>query len=214
MTVKLNALITLMVALLTATMVAEAYEEVEDLVDIYATDGEFIAVVDSRRNFSDTIRSRETIQWQGAKGEVGAFLTNQRLLAVSVTSGQWNTQFLKINEKKATPRMLLGAHLLVMFTDERIVGFGTQTSGFFQARLPIGEPVVVSDAEGRVATVITPKRAFGLSARRRGAAEIRFRIQEQFESIKTTYNKITLRTSQRLITFAAADAVWRDFELN
>ena len=31
--------------------------------------------------------------------------------------------------------------------------------------------------------------------------------------MKTTYNKVTLRTSQRLITFAAGDAVWRDTEL-
>lgn len=190
------------------------YEEVEDLADIFTTDDAFIAVVNSRRNFSDTIRPREAIQWQGAKGEVGAFLTNERLLAVSITSEQWNAQALKIIEKKATPRMLLGAHLVVMVSDERIVGFGTRTDGFLQVRIPIGESVMVSDVEGRVATVITPNRAFALSARRRGVAEIRFRIGERFESIKTTNNKITLRTSARLITFAAADAVWRDFELN
>ena len=204
----------LIVALLMTTTWSMAYEEVEDLVDIFATDRAFIAVVDGRRNFSNHIRQGETIQWHGAAGEVGAFLTSQRLLAVSVTSGQWNTQFLKINEKKGSPRMLLAAHLVVMLTDERIVGFGTHTGGFFQTRLPIGESITASAAEGRVATVITPTRAFALSASRRGVAEIRFRLRETLQSIKTTYNKVTLRTSQRLITFEAADAVWRDFELN
>lgn len=207
-------LIGILIVLLVLAARTMGYEEVEDLVDIFTTDDAFVAVVDSRRNFKETIRPRENIQWRGAKGEVGAFLTNERLLAISIRSGQWNTQVLKINEKKATPHMLLGAHLVVMLTDDRIVGFGTQTGGFFQVRLPIGESVIASDADGRVATVLTPHRAFGLSARRRGVAEIRFRIRERFESIKTTYNKITLRTSQRLITFAAADAVWRDFELN
>ncbi len=204
--------------LITATMlvinVALAYEEVEDLVNIFSTDSRFIAVVDGRRNFEENQRAAEAIQWQGAKGEVGAFLTTERLLAVSVRSGQWNTRYLKINEKKTPPRMLLAAHLVVMLTDERIVGFGTQTGGFFQERLPIGESIIASEAEGRVAAVVTPDRAYGLSAYRRGAAEIRFRIQERFESVKTTYNTITLRTSQRLITLAAGDAVWRDIDLD
>jgi hypothetical protein len=193
---------------------AMAYEEVEDLVDIFATEDRFIAVVDSRRNFSEPFRTRETILWQGARGEVGAFLTSKRLLAVSVNSGQWNSQFLKIKEKNSTPHMLLGAHLVVMLSGERIVGFGTRTGGFFQKRMPIGESIVESDIRGRVAAVITPKRAFALSANRRGVAEIRFRIPERFESIKTTYNKLTLRTSQRLLTFAADKAVWREIELD
>ena len=169
--------------------------------------------MDGRRNFSEDHRSNETLLWQGTKGEIGAFLTSQRLLAVSVKSGQWNTQYLKINEKKVTPDMLIGAHLLIMLTAERIVAFGTDTGGFFQTRLPIGEPVVAKAAEGRVAAVVTPARAFGLSSYRRGVAEIRFQIKESLESLNTTYNKITLRTSLRLITLKAEDAVWRAFDL-
>lgn len=193
---------------------ALAYEEVEDLVDILATDDAFIAVVDGRRKFLENRRSGETIAWQGAKGEVGAFLTNDRILGISLRSGQWNTRFLKINEKKVAPQMLLAKHLVVMFSDERILGFGTHTGGFFQERLPLGEPVIASAAEGRVAAVISADRAFGLSTFRRGAAEIRFQIREQFKSVRTTYNKISLRTSLRLITFTAEDAVWRDIDLD
>ena len=206
-------LMVFLVPLLMTTSWAMAYEEVEDLVDIFATDSTFIAVVDGRRNFSEDHRSNETLLWQGTKGEIGAFLTSQRLLAVSVKSGQWNTQYLKINEKKVTPDMLIGAHLLIMLTAERIVAFGTDTGGFFQTRLPIGEPVVAKAAEGRVAAVVTPARAFGLSSYRRGVAEIRFQIKESLESLNTTYNKITLRTSRRLITLKAEDAVWRAFDL-
>lgn len=190
-----------------------AYEEVEDLVDILATKGQFIAVVDGQRNFSEAHRSNEKILWQGAKGEVGAFLTSDRLLAVSVRSGQWNTRNLKINEKKRLPEMLISAHLVVMLTTERIVGFGTHTGGFFQTRMPIGESVVGRAAEGRVAVVVTPSRAFGFSSYRRGVAEIRFQRQEKMVSLKTTYNLIRLRTSQRLITLKSEDAVWRQFDL-
>ena len=213
MKVKWKTGLVLTAALLMITTRVMAYEEVEDLVEIFTTDSAFIAVVDGSRKFSEDFRSREKILWQGAKGEVGGFLTSDRLLAVSVKSGQWNTRNLKINEKKVTPEMLIAAHLLIMLTGERIVGFGTDTGGFFQTRLPIGESVVANAAEGRVAAVVTPTRAFGFSAYRRGVAEIRFQIKENVESLKTTYNKITLRTSQRLITLKAEDAVWRYFDL-
>ena len=61
------------VALFMMTPCALAYEEVEDLVDILATDSAFIAVVDGKRNFSKAKGPDETILWQGAKGEIGAF---------------------------------------------------------------------------------------------------------------------------------------------
>ncbi len=77
----------------------------------------------------------------------------------------------------------------------------------------IGESIIAKEAEGRVAAVITPSRAFGFSSYRRGVAEIRFQLKETVVSLKTTYNKITLRTSRRLITLKAEDAVWRQFDL-
>ena len=192
---------------------SEAYEEVDDLVNVFAIDGQLIALVDGRRNFSEDYRSGEEILWQGAKGEIGAFLTSDRLLAVSVKSGRWNIKPLKINEKRYTPEILLASHLIVMLTKERIVTFGTDTGGFFQTRMPIGESVVDRAADGRVAAVVTPKRAFGFSSYRRGTAEIRFRLQETPVSLKSTYTTVTLRTSQRLITLEAGDAVWREFDL-
>ena len=100
-----------------------------------------------------------------------------------------------------------------MLTDERILAFGSQTGGFFQTRMPIGESVIAKDAEGRVAALITPSRAFGISSYRRGEAELRFRRNETLVSLKTTYNKITLQTSERLITLDAEDAVWREVDL-
>jgi hypothetical protein len=190
-----------------------AFEEVEDLVDMVATDQVFTAVVEGRRDFTENRRPDETIVWEGARGEIGAYLTNERLLAISITSGKWNIQLLKVREKKQAPRILLGKHLLVMLSDGRLVAFGTHTSGFFQVRRPIGERIVAEAIEGRVAAVIMPSRAFGFSSNRRGAAEIRFRRLEQVESLKTTYNKITLKTTQRLITLTSRDAVWREFEL-
>lgn len=200
-------------ALLMITTRGMAYEEVEDLVDIFVTDSQFIAIVDAQRNFSEPHRSAEKILWQGAKGEVGVFLTSDRLLAVSVRSGQWNTLDLKINEKKGVPEMLISAHLVIMLTGERIVGFGAHTGGFIQTRMPIGESVVDRAAEGRVAVVVTPARAFGFSSYRRGVAEIRFRRQEHMVSLKTTYNLVRLRTTQRLITLKSQDVVWRQFDL-
>ena len=192
---------------------AMAYEVVEDVVELVATDTQLIAVVDGRRYFRTDYLSGEVVRWQGAKGEIGAFLTNERLLAVTITSGQWNTEDLKIREKRTPPDVLIAAQILIMLTDERIVAFGTHTDGFFQTRLPIGETVVARAANGRVAAAATPSQAFGYSTYRRGAARIRFRLQERFVSLKAAYDSVTLQTSQRLITLEAGDGVWRYIEL-
>lgn len=204
----------LMVILIIFPAAVQAYEEVEDLVEIFVTDSQFTAVVDGGRNFSESIRSGENVLWQGAQGEIGAILTSQRLLAVSITSGGWNTIDLKPREKQRAPEMLLAAHLIIMMTDERIVSFGTYTNGFFQTRLPIGESVLASQAEGRMAVAVTPSRAYGFSAYRRGAAEIRLKLQEEIVSIKTTYNKITLQTSKdRALILEAKSAQWQKVDL-
>ena len=111
--------------------------------------------------------------------------------------------------------MLLAAHLVVMLTDERIVAFGTYTDGFFKIPMPIGESVVASQAEGRVAAVVTSSRAYGFSAYRRGAAEIRLKRQEEIVAIKTTYNKITLQTSEdRALILNAKSASWSTVDLD
>ncbi|WP_419659342.1 uncharacterized protein Dvar_82320 [Desulfosarcina variabilis str. Montpellier] len=205
----------LMVVLIILPMAAEAYEEVEDLVEIFVTDNQFTASVDGRRAFPESIKPGENVLWEGAKGEVGAILTNERLLAVSITSGGWNMLDLKIREKRSTPEMLLAAHLVVMLTDERIVALGTYTDGFFQTPMPIGESVVASQAEGRVAAVVTSSRAYGFSAYRRGAAEIRLKRQEEIVAIKATYNKITLQTSEnRALILRAKDARWSRVDLD
>jgi len=92
---KIRLRLVLIAAALLVSESALAYEEVEDIVDILATDDTFIALVDGRRKFLEDRRSGDAIAWQGAQGEVGAFLTNDRILGIALTSGQWNTRFLK-----------------------------------------------------------------------------------------------------------------------
>lgn len=192
---------------------AAADETVEDVVEVVATGDQLIAVVDGRRFFREDLRIGESVRWQAARGEVGAILTSQRLLAVSARSGKWNIRPLKISEKQRAPEMLIADYLVAMLTEERILTFGTHTDGFFQTRLPIGEKVVASAAEGRSAAAVTESRAFGFSTYRRGAAEIRFRRGETFVSLKTAHSKVTLQTTERLITLNAEDAVWRAIDL-
>ena len=203
----------LIIAMLVIPVAAGGYEEVEDLVEIFVIDRDLVAIVDGRSRFVEAMRSDEKVLWQGAKGEIGAFLTTDRLLAVSITSGQWNSRYLKISEKKSGLDMLLAAHLVLMLSDERVLAFGTHTGGFFQVRLPVGEAVLAKAAKGRVAAVATASFAYGFSTYRRGVSEFRFRRDETLVSLKATYNKITMQTSDRVVSLDAEDAVWRTFEL-
>ena len=99
---------------------------------------------------------------RGHRGEIGAFLTNERLLAVSITSGQWNTRNLKIAEKQSVPEMLIAAHIMVMLTNARVVTFGSHTNGFFQTPLaPWGSPRCAKAAEGRWLQSLPPHAPLG-----------------------------------------------------
>jgi hypothetical protein len=58
--------------------------------------------------------------------------------------------------------------------------------------------------------VITSSRAFGLAAESTAFTEINLRMSESIEAIKLTYSKVTVRTSDRLLTFETSGLPWKE----
>jgi hypothetical protein len=74
---------------LLATVCSFADEEIEDLIDIYESNGKIIAVVEGRKSVSFYLQPREKVLWSESRGYLGAFLTNQHFLVISTSSGAW-----------------------------------------------------------------------------------------------------------------------------
>ncbi|MCU7926959.1 MAG: hypothetical protein KZQ97_11025 [Candidatus Thiodiazotropha sp. (ex Dulcina madagascariensis)] len=78
---------------------------------------------------------------------------------------------------------------------------------------------IIAVLEGRksVSFKLLPKETvlwrFGLAAGNSRFTEIRLRVRETVEAIKTTSSKATIRTPSRLLTFEAAGSRWNEHRL-
>ena len=76
-----------------------------------------------------------------------------------------------------------------------------------------GRTLLAAEAERYVAVVITSSRVFGLGAETTAFNEITLRKNETRETLKLTYNKATVRTSDRLLTFESSGTTWKEHRL-
>ena len=61
---------------LLATVCSFADEEIEDLIDIFESDGKVIAVLEGKKSVPFNLLPKEKVLWSDSKGYLGAFLTN------------------------------------------------------------------------------------------------------------------------------------------
>ena len=206
-------LIILLICLYPFFFTAFAEEDPEDMVDIFESDGEVIAVIEGKNTKSLRLRTRETVLWSDAKGYLGGFLTNYRFFIISTSSGGWQELPLRKEEaRNASAR--LSPYLALLATADRAVGFDTMNGKFIEARLPIHEKPVTTELEGRVALVVTPGRAYGLASGSHAFTPIRLRLREVLKTIKITSGKAVIQTSDRLLSFEASGATWNEYQLN
>jgi hypothetical protein len=50
-----------------------AAEEIEDLIDIFASDSKIIAIIEGKNTISFNLRQNEKVQWSGSRGYLGVF---------------------------------------------------------------------------------------------------------------------------------------------
>ncbi len=192
---------------------SHADEKIEDLIDIFESNGKITALMEGKRTITTNLRQKEGVIWRGSKGYLGALLTNHRFLVISTSSGAWQELPLRLDEsEKAVASM--SPYIALLVTGDRAVGFDAASKRFIEARFPIHDELIKAKVEDHVAVVITTSRAFGLATETSAFAHIRLRVGEAMEALKTTSSKATIRTPDRLLTFEASAAVWREHRLN
>jgi len=166
-------------------------------------------IIKGERTVSIELRNRETTLWNNAAGHMAAFLTNERFLVISASSGAWRALPLRIEESR-TGTVYLSPFIALLVTKNRAVVFHARSNKFIEIQLPIYDELISAKAEKYIAVVITSSRAFGLSTKRTAFTEIRFRDRETIEEISITSRKATIRTSDRLLNFGAKSSGWSE----
>ena len=203
----------LVLSLLLSALPARGGEEIENLVDIFESDRKLIALIEGRRQASIDLRRQEQVTWSGSRGELGAFLTDERLLVVSTLSSSWQESRLRRGEAHSGTA-LISPYLVLVVTPERAIGFDAASGKFSEARLSIHDEVHTVKVENYIALVITSGRAFGLSAKASGFSTIDFRRQEAINAVQTSASKAVIRTTDRILAFEASGSGWREHRLN
>jgi hypothetical protein len=208
-----KTLITLILFIVLAyTISSNAEEEIEDLIDIAESKGKVIAVINGEQSIPVTLRQNEKVLWSGSSGNLGAFLTDSRFFVISTTSGTWHGLRLNIDEPEKAIASL-SPFMVLLVTDERAIGYSALTDKFVEKRLPLFEELIAAKTGRYVAVVITSRRAFGLGVKSPSFIEIRIRIKETVEVIKATFSKVTVRTSDRVLSFVADSFTWKEHRL-
>ncbi len=187
-------------------------DDIEDLVDIEQADRKIIAIRDGIQMTPFELRSKEEVLWLGSDGYIGALLTNERFIAISLSSSGWLEKPLRSREAyDGSP--ILSPTLALLVTKERVIRFDAISHRFIEQSLRLDEEFVAAEANDYVAAVISSRRALGLASGGSGFREIRFRTSETFQSLKTTPQVVTVRTSWRILTFGVSSPSWSEVRL-
>jgi hypothetical protein len=199
-------------ATLSYAIPSNSKNDIEDLVDIEQVDKKIIAIRDGIQTAPFELRSKEKVLWLDSDGYIGALLTNERFIAISLSSPGWLETPLRSKEAyDGSP--ILSPTLALLVTKERVIHFDAISHRFIEQSLRLDEEFVAAEANDYVAVVISSRRALGLASGDSGFREIRFRTSETFQSLKTTPQVVTVRTSWRILTFGASSPSWSEVRL-
>ena len=141
-----------------------------------------------------------------SRGSVAAVLTSNRFLAISESSSGWVETPFSLNEGYAG-KMTLSDNMVMMNTQDRVVGFDGVYNRLIPYDLPAGERVFDQGAGLNVLVFTTEYRAAGLAAGSDWNIQD-FAISETFRGLTVDADRAAVQTSTRLLTFSAAEASW------
>jgi len=199
-------------ATLSYAIPSNSKDVIEDSVDIEQVGGKIFASRNGIQTTPFELRSKEEVLWLDSDGYLGALLTNERFIAISLSSPGWLETPLRLKEAYDGSPML-SPTLALLVTKERVIGFDAISPRFIEESLRLDEGVVAAEVNDYVAAVISSRRALGLASGGSGFSEIRFRTSEIFQSIRTKSQVITVRTSSRILTFSASSPFWSEVRL-
>ena len=181
-----------------------------DVLNVLVLDREVLAV-DARSGgqIRVSLRLNEHVHWFGSRGKVAVVLTDQRILAVAVSSGAWQQTDLQRDE---TPPLEaeLGERIALIVTSVRILGFDGGSGNLVESRLGINEKLLQMRAGATVGVAVTDRRALALSSDAGGFFTAKIGLQERLEAVAVSANLATVTTHRRLLVFRGPTGSWEE----
>ena len=157
----------------------------------------------------ERLRLGERVLWSGARGRVGAVLTDQRLLAVTPSASSWRELRYRVGEQPPES-VLLEERLALATTTQRALGFDGRSNNWIERDLTPRERVIASRVGPTTGLVVTDRRALGLSVNSGGFFEVDLRLHERFEAATALSGVATVTTSQRVLVFQGNTGHWSE----
>ena len=182
----------------------------EDQVDVTQVDRHLIAVVGTGFAAVETdLELGESVIALRSKGYVGVIATNRRLLAVASRSASFAELRYRIREKPVDESAI---HVLdrvaVAELETRLVGFSPELATWVSIGLGPGEHPRQIEADGNIATLITPRRAIAFSNRSKGFVEEPLSPLEDVERASISDASVTLVLPHKILIYKAGDSRW------
>jgi hypothetical protein len=183
-----------------------------DLLEVVVLEGEILALdANGGGQLSQKLHLHEEVVWTGARGSIGLVITSERLLAVSLGSSSWREARFERTEVHPT-HALLGDRVGVVVTNNRALGFESNSGQLFEHRLGPREGVLATRSGENVLVVVTSHKVLGL-APSGGFSELRLQVKEEFRDVSVRSNIATVRTNRRLLIFRGPTRSWSEKKL-
>jgi hypothetical protein len=182
----------------------------EDQVDVTQVDQHLLAIVGAGLLPVETdLELGEYVIALRSRGFVGVIATNRRLLAVHSRSGEFAELRYRIAEKPVDANSIYVLdRLAVVELHTRVVGFSVGLGTWVELGLGPGEEPRKIEADGNIATLVTPRRAIAFSAHSSGFVEQPLGPTEDVESASFSDASVTLVLPAKILIYHAGDNRW------
>lgn len=192
---------------------SNAEDDIEDLIYIAQSGAKITAVISGVKSSTLRLKPKEEVLWSDSSGNLGAVLTDHSFYVISVSSGSWIRIRLSSDEAE-TATVSLSPFIVLLATDNRAIGYNISSNSFFETRLPIREIRNTVESGKNVAVLVLSGKIYGIKANSSSFTEVRLKIGEIVEDVLVTENKVTVRTTDRLLTFVSKGSKWNVTRLN
>jgi hypothetical protein len=183
-----------------------------DVIEVIVLEGEILAIdANGGNQLSEWLHLEEEVLWTGARGRIGAVITNERILAVSIGASSWREIRFERSEQRPS-QALLGDRVGIAVTSHRAIGFESGSGQLFEYRLGPREGVLATRVGENVVVVVTSRNAVALSPSG-GFVETALQLKEKLRDVRVRANVATVRTDRRLLIFRGPTHSWAEQRL-
>jgi hypothetical protein len=183
-----------------------------DYLKVRTVDDRVVAFRNKRPSAPINLDLGEEVRMTNQKGHMGAVVTDRRFMAISSVSDAWLSEPLELGESASTD-LMVGEEIVILVTNERIIGFNGVGNRFIEFSLGIGDDVIAFNVGVNLGVVVMSDRAVGLAAESGDFVPVEFDFRGTFRSLEMAATLALVHTDKNIYVFQASSGAWSVKEL-